>query len=131
MNYEKINSDFEKLLTEKNELEVLNSKLLHDNKTYKDNISLLEIQIDKLTSNSTLQCEQNINEDYKKMYNELLIENSNIKMLLNTVNQNNQQNVNDNGFINQNIGDYYSKLQNEHSKLQIENEKLKLIYKTH
>ena len=126
MNYEKINSDFEKLLTEKNELEVLNSKLLHDNKTYKDNISLLEIQIDKLTSNSTLQCEQNINEDYKKMYNELLIENSNIKMLLNTINQNNQQNINDIGFINQNIGDYYTKLQSENSQLQIENEKIKI-----
>ena len=126
LNYERINSDFEKLLTEKNELEVLNSKLLHDNKTYKDNISSLEIQIDKLTSKATLHCEQNINEDYKKMYNDLLIENSNIKMLLNTVNQKNHSNVNDIGFINQNIGDYYTNLQSENSKLQIENEKIKI-----
>ena len=126
LSYGKINSDFEKLLNEKNELEVLNNKLLNENKTYKENLSSLEVQIDKLTSNATLQKEQSINEDYKKMYNDLLIENSNIKMLLNTVNKNNQPNLNDIGFINQNIGDYYSKLQNEHSKLQIENEKLKI-----
>ena len=126
LSYGKINSDFEKLLNEKNELEAMNSKLLNENKAYKENLSSLEVQIDKLTSNATLQKEQSINEDYKKMYNDLLIENSNIKMLLNTVNKSNQPNLNDIGFINQNIGDYYSKLQSEYSKLQIENEKLKI-----
>ena len=55
--------------------------LKKENNNYHSQIYSLEVQIDKLNSDINNQREKLINDDYKKMYSELLTENSNLKKL--------------------------------------------------
>ena len=122
-NYEKINNDFEKLINEKNNAMKRNNELISENKSLHSQITSFEVEIEKLKA---LQNEKNVNEinaDYKKMYNDLLIENANIKMLINSMS--NQTSQNDE-FANSKMNDYFAKMQKEFSEMQIENEKIKI-----
>ena len=120
--YEKINNDLETLINEKSTLMKQNSEIVSENKLLKTKITSLQVEIDKLSSAQNAKRENDINEDYKKMYNDLLIENSNIKMLVGTVNSNNV----DSNYVSQNVNEYYAKMLSENSALQIENEKIKI-----
>lgn len=122
-NYEKINNDFEKLINEKNILMKRNNEIISENKSLHSQITSFEVQIEKLKA---LQNEKNVNEinaDYKKMYNDLLIENANIKMLINSMPNQTTQNEE---FTNSKMNDYFAKMQKEFSEMQIENEKIKI-----
>lgn len=126
--YEKINNDLETLINEKSALVKENSEVTEENKTLKTKITSLQVEIDKLSSAQNAKRENDINEDYKKMYNDLLIENSNIKMLVGTMNNSNS--VGDNNYVSQNVNEYYAKMLSEYSTLQIENEKIKIDIKS-
>ena len=118
LNYDKVNSDFEILLKEKADLKKENLKLQNENHKYQEQLYSLEVQIDKLNSGINTQREREINDEYKNMYNELLIENQNLKKLLN----NNSNNLIDShNYDNENSN--FTILSSEINKLQIEKEK--------
>ena len=121
LNYEKVNSDFEILLKEKADLKKENLKLQNENHKYQEQLYSLEVQIDKLNSGINTQREREINDEYKNMYNELLIENQNLKKLLNN-NSNNL--VDSHNYDNENSN--FTILSSEINKLQIEKEKMKI-----
>ena len=121
LNYDKVNSDFEILLKEKADLKKENLKLQNENHKYQEQLYSLEVQIDKLNSGINTQREREINDEYKNMYNELLIENQNLKKLLN----NNSNNLIDShNYDNENSN--FTILSSEINKLQIEKEKMKI-----
>ena len=119
INYDKVNYDFENLLKEKGDLQKNNIQLQNEIHLYQEQIYSLEVQIDKLNSELNEQKERIINDDYKNMYNDLLIENQNLKKILN--NNNTSENFN-----NENEITNYSILPSEINKLQIEKEKMKI-----
>ena len=119
INYDKVNYDFENLLKEKGDLQKNNIQLQNEIHLYQEQIYSLEVQIDKLNSELNEQKERIINDEYKNMYNDLLIENQNLKKVLN--NNNTSENFN-----NENEITNYSILPSEINKLQIEKEKMKI-----
>ena len=120
INYDKVNYDFETLLKEKGDLQKDNLKLQNEIHLYQEQIYSLEVQIDKLNSEINENKERILNDEYKNMYNDLLIENQNLKKILN-----NNNNTSDN-FNNENEITNYSILPSEINKLQIEKEKMKI-----
>ena len=120
INYDKVNYDFENLLKEKGDLQKDNIKLQNEIHLYQEQIYSLEVQIDKLNSEKNENKERLINDEYKNMYNDLLIENQNLKKILN-----NNNNTSEN-FNNENEITNYSILPSEINKLQIEKEKMKI-----
>ena len=122
LNYDKVNSDFENLLKEKADLKKENLKLQNENHMYQEQLYSLEVQIDKLNSGVNAQREREINDEYKNMYNDLLIENQNLKKLLN----NNNSNLIESNNFNENENSNFAILSSEINKLQIEKEKMKI-----
>ena len=122
LNYDKVNSDFENLLKEKADLKKENLKLQNENHMYQEQLYSLEVQIDKLNSGVNAQREREINDEYKNMYNDLLIENQNLKKLLN----NNNSNLIESNSFNENENSNFAILSSEINKLQIEKEKMKI-----
>ena len=121
LNYDKVNSDFEILLKEKADLKKENLKLQNENHKYQEQLYSLEVQIDKLNSGINTQREREINDEYKNMYNELLVENQNLKKLLNN---NNNNLIDSHNYDNENSN--FTILSSEINKLQIEKEKMKI-----
>ena len=116
--YEDLNANFEALQKE-------NIFLKKENNNYHSQIYSLEVQIDKLNSDINNQREKLINDDYKKMYSELLTENSNLKKKLIENNNNLTISMNSNNNNNENE---FNNLSNEYNNLLLINEKLKIDF---